>query len=99
MASTERLYAQLDETANELSDIGDRARKLTADIESLIRAFAADHSCSDKSVNYAIEYTTDALVDLIDDATGPAYRRKTRLEDEIGAIEDADLRRSAPMVL
>lgn len=97
--STERLYGQLDATDDELSDIRAKASKLKADIGALIRAFAEDYSCSSKSTDYALEYTEDALVDLIDDAEGPTYRRKVRLEDQIGDIEDADLRRSAPMVL
>lgn len=99
MPDTERLCAQLDEAHNELADIGERTRKLTDQIGDLIRAFAADHSCTDKSVDYAIEYSADALTDLIDDATGPAHRRKVRIEDEIGSIEDADLRRSAPVLV
>jgi hypothetical protein len=99
MPDTTRLYAQLDETDNELTDIHARARTLMDTIEGLIRAFAADHGCADKSVNYAVEYTADSLIDLIDDAAGPAYRRKVRLENEIGDIEAADERRSAPMVL
>lgn len=91
MPDTESLYAQLDEAHNELADIGERARKLTDQIGDLIRAFAADHSCSDKSVDYAVEYSADALTDLIDDATGPASRRKVRIENEIGNVEEADL--------
>ncbi len=99
MPSTERLQGQLDEAVNDLADIRARANALTVQICDLIVDFANDHGCSDKSVGYALEYTADALTDLIDDAEGPSYRRKVRLEDEIGVIEDADLRRSAPQAL
>lgn len=96
---SERLYAQLEEAENEIADIRERARKLRTAIDAMIRAYAADHRCTQKSVDRAIEYTADALLDLIDDAEGPAYRRKCRIENEIGDSEYADERRSAPMVL
>ncbi len=96
MTSTEHLYRQLDEADNELSDIRIRARALAIGIEGLIRAFAEDHGCGETSTTYAIEYAADALTDLIDDAEGPAARRKIRIEDEIGEIENADLMRSIP---
>ncbi len=92
---TERLYGKLDEASNEISDIRAREQRLIEQINGLINAFGADHGCSDKSVNYAIDYTADALLDLFDDAEGPAARRKIKIELEISEIEEADLRRSA----
>lgn len=99
MAATERLYAQFDETSNELADIRERYKRMLGRVNAEIRAFAADHRCSESSLNRTIEYTADACTDLLDDAEGPAWRRKCRLENEIGDIEEADLRLSAPVVL
>ncbi len=93
---TERLYAQLDEAQNEMDDIKARGVTLYKAIDALVRAFAADHSCDADGTMEAID---EAIAELVDDAEGPAYRRVSRLEDEISNIEEADLRRSAPMVL
>ena len=99
MPDTERLHAQLDAAENEMADIRARANALIVQISDLIVAFADDHDCTDKSVAYAIEYAADALTDLIDDAIGPAARRKVRLENEIGVAEDADLRLNAQVTI
>lgn len=91
---TERLYSQLDDAENEITDIHAKSNKLKEDIAVLIRAFAANYRCSDKSMDYALDYTADALTDLIDDAEGPACRRKVRLENEIsGALPRSEARR------
>ena len=99
MPDTEYLQARLGEAHNEITDIRERGQKLRGAIAYLICAYAADHKCSQKSIDYAIEYSADALTDLLDDAEGPACRRATRIEMEIGDIESPDLYRSSPAVV
>ncbi len=93
---TERLYSQLDEARNEMDDIKARGVTLYRAIDALVKDFALSHSCNPQ---IAMEAIDEAITELVDDAEGPTYRRAARLEDEISNIEEADLRRSAPMVL
>jgi len=96
MPSTERLYGQLDDADNEMAGIKAKGAALYKEIADKVRAFAEDYDCQPDST---LEYIEGAIADLVDDAQGPAWRRKCRLENEIGAIEDADLRLNAPVVL
>lgn len=96
MPVTTRLYAQLDEAENEMAGIRAKGNVLRNAVADLIRAFAQDHDCSP---DHALEYVDGELAELVDDAEGPSYRRKCRLENEIGDIEYADLRLSSPVVI
>lgn len=93
---TTRLYAQLDEAELEIEAIKRGGVDLYKAINALVLAYANDYGCD---ASGTMEHIDDAISDLVNDAEGPAWRRKTRLEDEIGAIKDADLRLSAPVVL
>ena len=96
MPDTECLQSKLDEARNELDAIKADGAALYAAIKVLVETFAKKH---DGDGERALEHINDALQDLMGDAGGPAWRRKVKYEDRIGAIEDADLRRSAPVVL
>ncbi len=96
MTYTLRLQSDLDDARNELEAIKAEGFTLAEQLAKLVKAFAAKHHCHDDN---ALNLIDDALDDLIDDATGPVSRRIVRLEDEMGAIEDKDLRRNSPIVL
>lgn len=96
MPDTERLYAKLDEERDAIADIREKGNRLRNQIGALITAFAQDYACKPDGT---LDYVDGALLDLISDAEGPAIRRKYRWENEIGDIEYADERRSAPAVL
>jgi len=93
---TLNLYGALDSASNEFDAIARDGADLGCKIGALMIEFGKRHRCDAAG---AIEHVNDALSDLINDAQGPSYRRRVRLEDEIGALEDADMRRSSPVVL
>ncbi len=95
-ADTERLYAQLDEATDAHADVIAKGVILRRKVEILIREYAKDYDCNPDAT---LDYVLGALVDLADDAEGPAYRRKVRLEEEIGAIEERDLRLNSPVTI
>ena len=94
--ATDRLYAQLDEASNEIEATQRGGVTLYKAINDLVMAYAEKYRCDATST---MEHIDDAISDLVNDAVGPAWRRKTRLEDEIDQIEEADLRRSAPVTI
>lgn len=97
MPSTERLHDQIADCDAEMKRIRDDAYALQEAVAALVSDFAVKHPKAETS-----GLTDDfafRLADIIDDLEGPAFRRKTRLEDEIGNIEWADLNRNAPVVL
>lgn len=96
MPDTLNLYSALDSAANEYDAIARDGKELEGKIGSLLADFGHRHRCDTAG---PLEHIHDALTDLINDAQGPSYRRRVRLEDEIGALEDADMRRSSPVVL
>ena len=93
---TERLYDRLAQAEAEIRDIHADARELGEQLSDLINKFCQKH---DANYSYAMGYVEDLVSDLVFDASGPAERRKIAAEDRISEIEDADLRRSAPVVL
>ena len=93
---TERLYDRIAAAESELHDIDAAARALGEQITALVARFCTRFDADQK---HADGYIADMVSDLVFDAAGPAYRRKVALEDQIADIEDADLRRSAPVVL
>ena len=96
MPDTERLYDRIADAESELHDIDAAARALGEQITALVVEFCTRFDADQK---HADGYIADMVSDLVFDAAGPAYRRKVALEDRISEIEDADLRRSAPVVL
>ena len=96
MRNTEALYDRLGDTEAEIANIRADARDLGDKLSDLINEFCTKH---DADYSAAMGYVTDLLSDLVFDASGPAERRKIALEEKIADIEDADLRRSAPVVL
>ena len=96
MPDTEYLQSKLDEARNELDAIKADGAALYANIKVLVDAFAKKHDADPRG---AMDAINDSISDMMYDARGPAERRKVKYEDRIGAIEDADLRRSAPVVL
>ena len=93
---TAHLESNIDEATLEMQTIEREGRELGLQVAELIEAFGKRHRCD---VTGTLEYVAASLADLISDASGPAYRRKVRLEDAIGRLEDADMRRSSPVVL
>ncbi len=98
MTDTLRLQSDLDDAKNELDAIRAEGAAALREINGIISAFAAKHLTYGTGAS-ALDAVKDAFDDLIDDATGPVSRRIVRLEDELGAVEDKDLRRNAPIVL
>lgn len=94
---TERLYAQVDEAAAEMQRIEREGIELQRGVDALLSDFAMKYPHADTgslSRDFAAR-----LADTVDDLQGPAYRRKSRIEDTIGNIEERDLMRSSPLVL
>jgi hypothetical protein len=77
--------ARLEETEIELQGVKDGGHTLARGVESLVRAYAERHGCEWETTMDAI---SEQISSLIWDAEGTAARRKTRLEDEIAALED-----------
>lgn len=90
------LENQLDDARTERDAIFNEGHAVTDTLTRMVEAFAAKHQCQSGSAFNAI---ADLMTDLIDDATGPVSRRIVRLEDEIGALEERDLRSNAPIVI
>ena len=96
MPATEHLYRELDNVRNDVSFIYKAAQALARSIEALVSDFTHRHGGD-------FEATTDsingALSDLTDDAVRDKLSKIEELERQIADIEQADLRRSAPVVL
>jgi hypothetical protein len=76
---------RLEETEIELQGVKDGGYALAQAVEASVRAYAERHGCEWETVMDAI---SEQISSLIWDAEGTAARRKTRLEDEITALED-----------
>ncbi len=96
MRDTERLQHALDDARTEHEAIHGEGVELSRQIEGLVKAYAARHSCD---CTGTMEHIDDAIKDLVSDASGPSHRLIVRLEDEIGNLEYADLERNSPVVL
>jgi len=93
---TPRVEADLDEARAVHERIEREGADLFRAIDKLVRAYGERHSCE---VSGTLEYIDGAITDLVSDATGPSWRKICRLEDEVGRLDDAELRRNAPVVL
>lgn len=97
MDSIERRHDGIHDAEQEMKRIDSDAADLQRALDALLSDYGVKYPAADTgslSADFAAR-----LSDIVDDLQGPAYRRKVRLEDEIGGIEERDLRRSAPMVL
>lgn len=91
-----KLENQLDDARTEREAIRTEGTDILDKMHAMVKAYAAKHQC--KALG-ALDHIDDLMADLIDDATGPVSRRIVRLEDEIGALEERDLRRNSPAVI
>lgn len=90
------LENQLDDARTEREAIQIEGTEVANKILVLLGDYATKHGCKTTGVR---DHVADLMADLISDATGPVHRRIVRLEDEIGALEERDLRRNSPVVL
>lgn len=97
MPGTERLHNQIADCDAEMKRIRDDAYALQEAVAALVSDFGVKYPKTEMSG--LTEAFADCLSDIVDDLEGPAFRRKMRLEDEIGRIEWADLERDAPIVI
>lgn len=97
MPATERLQSDLGDAISEQEAIRADGVALYAEIRTLVLAFAAKHKTAETDA--MLEHTDGAIGDMVSDACGPAWRRQCRIENEIGRVEDADMRRNAAIVL
>jgi hypothetical protein len=97
MPDTIHLENKIDEADLEMKAIADAAAELQAEIDEKVRAFA--HKYPQVEMSGLSEDFASRLSDIVDDLQGPAWRRKSRLEDEICNLEWDDLNRSRPVVL
>lgn len=91
-----KLEHDLDDARTEREAIRNEGTEVANKILVLLGAYATKHGCKTTGVRDSI---ADLMADLISDATGPVSRRIVRLEDEIGALEERDLRRNSPIVI
>lgn len=90
------LEHQLDDARTEREAIRAEGAEISRQMQLMAQAYARKHQCNPNS---ALDHIDDLMTDLISDATGPSARRIVRLEDEIGALEERDLRRNSPIVI
>lgn len=90
------LENELDDARTEREAIRNEGIALMEKMQAMVRAYAAKYRCNPKT---ACDHIDDLMGDLASDATGPVHRRIVRLEDEIGALEEKDLRRNSPIVI
>lgn len=90
------LENELDDARTEREAIRNEGEKLKATMIAMVAAYANKHNCRLLSPT---DHVMDLMDDLISDAMGPIVRRIVRLEDEIGALEERDLRRNSPIVI
>lgn len=96
MPTTDALYRTLDLAKHEVAVIHADAQALAKAIEQLLQDFidrrGGDFEETWKGIN-------DSLADLTDAVSKDAISRMERLQERINRIEDADLRRSTPVLL
>ncbi len=97
MDTTERLHDQIHDAEIEMKRIDVDAAALQDAIDELVRAFSAKYP--KVAMSALSEDFASRLSDIVDDLQGPAYRRKSRLEDDICNADWADLERNSPVVL
>jgi spore cortex formation protein SpoVR/YcgB (stage V sporulation) len=97
LPATEYLYRQLDDARLVVGNVYKQAQALAQAIEQLINDFAERHGASD--VEESLTAVNAALSDLTDDAVRDRLANIAEIERQIAAIEQADLRRSSPVVL
>lgn len=97
MRSTERLHDQIADAEQEMKRIQNDAAELQKAVDFLLTDYAVKYPHAD-TTSLSEDFAA-RLSDIVDDLEGPAYRRKSRLEDEISNIEWADLERSRAAVL
>jgi hypothetical protein len=96
-AATEHLHDKIADCETEMKAIDRDALDLQRAVEALVSDFAVKYPKVEMSgLN---EDFASRLSDIVDDLQGPAYRRKSRIEDMIDDREWADLERSAVVVL
>ena len=78
------LHADLDKAAAEFVQIGNEGADLYRKIDLLVQEYAHAHDCD---ATYVMERIDAAIADLVDDATGPSYRRKVKIENDIAERE------------
>lgn len=93
---TEQLHNAIGAADRELAYIHADARRLGEDITAAVTAFCEKHGADIDGVR---DYITSLISDLVFDAAGPAERRRIAAGGEIADLEDADLRRSAQVVI
>lgn len=93
----ENLHDQIHDAEQEMKRIQDAAHDLQRAVDALVSDFAVKYPNADTSG--LTEDFASRLADIVDDLEGPAYRRKSRLEDQIAEIEWKDLNRNSPIVI
>lgn len=96
MPITDALYRDLDLAKHEVASIHADAQALAKAIEQLLQDFIDRRGGDFEEVWKGIN---DSLADLTDAVSKDAVSRMERLQDRINRIEDADLRRSTPVLL
>ncbi len=97
MPTSESKYDAIGEAELEMKKIEDDCYDLQTAVDALLSDFGMKYPVADiasLSSDFAAR-----LSDIEDDLQGPAYRRKSRLEDEIADEEYADLERRRPVPL
>lgn len=89
MPDTFQLESQIADADREMKAIDRDAGDLQRAVDDLLSDFRAKYGHADTAG--LSEAFSARLADIVDDLQGPAYRRKSRLEDEIGNIEFAEL--------
>lgn len=90
----ENLNDQIADCDKEMKRIKDDAADLLKAVEALVSDFAVKYPNADTSG--LTEDFASRLSDIVNDLEGPAWRRKCRIENELGAIDSADLWRNSP---
>lgn len=85
-ALADYLRNEIATTEAESRRIANEGVDLYGAIDKLVRAFADKHRCDASGM---LENIDQAVSYLVDDATGPSWRKKCRLENELSLQEDA----------
>jgi hypothetical protein len=99
MHNTERLYAARDEASHQLDCIRAASKKAYAEIEGIAARLREETGCTEDDVQYFLDHAHDGLRDMLAGVTDRYEDERDGADEEISLIEEADLRRSAPVVL
>lgn len=97
--NTEHLYDRRKGAQDQLDAIQTASRKAYIMIEAVARLLQLETGCSEKDVDLLMDHVSDGLSDMLDDVITRWTTERDEADDAIGNIEEAHLRRSAPVTL